>query len=226
MHAVRLVHEFDAAPDERAMLLLDVLYAKIEKRAGVILLGILGRRQHEPHRADLEERQRRRRLEQERQAEGVAVKADGAFDVVDDVGDLGELHAAIHLLRRLRVEDKAMGLTAPRASVLSVLVFRGPVTMSALAEAEQVRPPTITRLVDGLERRGLVRRVGDRDDGRVQLVEATAAGKRLLQKGRARRVARLARGVASLSADDQRVLARAADLMEQALLVTFEPLAP
>ncbi len=119
-----------------------------------------------------------------------------------------------------------MGLTAPRASVLSVLVFRGPVTMSALAEAEQVRPPTITRLVDGLERRGLVRRVGDRDDGRVQLVEATAAGKRLLQKGRARRVARLARGVASLSADDQRVLARAADLMEQALLVTFEPLAP
>ncbi|PYP41304.1 MAG: MarR family transcriptional regulator [Gemmatimonadetes bacterium] len=134
--------------------------------------------------------------------------------------------AAIHLLRRLRVEDKAMGLTAPRASVLSVLVFRGPVTMSALAEAEQVRPPTITRLVDGLERRGLVRRVGDRDDGRVQLVEATAAGKRLLQKGRARRVERLARGVARLSTDDQRVLARAADLMEKALLVTFDGLAP
>src|SRR5262249_54228590 len=83
--------------------------------------------------------------------------------------------AAIHLLRRLRVEDKAMGLSAPRASVLSVLVFRGPVTMSALAEAEQVRPPTITRLVDGLERRGLVRRVSDAGDGRVQLVEATAA---------------------------------------------------
>ncbi len=119
-----------------------------------------------------------------------------------------------------------MGLTAPRASVLSVLVFRGPVTMSALAEAEQVRPPTITRLVDGLERRGLVRRVGDRDDGRVQLVEATPAGKRLLQKGRARRVERFARGVARLSTDDQRVLARAADLMEKALLVTFDGLAP
>src|SRR5207249_3795802 len=57
VHAVRLVHELDAALRERAMLLLDVLYAKIEKRAGVILLGILGRRQHEPHRADLEERQ-------------------------------------------------------------------------------------------------------------------------------------------------------------------------
>jgi len=129
--------------------------------------------------------------------------------------------AAIHLLRRLRVEDKAMGLTPPRASALSVLVFRGPVTMSQLAEAEQVRRPTITRLVDGLERRGLVRRVTDPADGRVQLVEATAAGKRLLQKGRARRVERLMQGVAQLSEEAQEVLARAADLMEQALLVSF-----
>ena len=129
--------------------------------------------------------------------------------------------AAIHLLRRLRVEDKAMGLTAPRASVLSVLVFRGPVTMSALAEAEQVRRPTITRLIDGLERRGLVRRVSDPTDGRVQLVEATAAGKRLLQRGRARRVERLRQGVTQLSVDDQRVLDRAADLMERSLLVSF-----
>ena len=122
--------------------------------------------------------------------------------------------AAIHLLRRLRTEDKAMGLTAPRASVLSVLVFRGPVTMSALAEAEQVRRPTITRLIDGLERRGLVRRVSHAEDGRVQLVEATAAGKRLLHKGRARRVDRLASAIAHLPGDDQQVLARAAELME------------
>jgi DNA-binding MarR family transcriptional regulator len=122
--------------------------------------------------------------------------------------------AAIHLLRRLRVEDKAMGLSAPRASALSVLVFRGPVTMSALAEAEQVRRPTITRLVDSLERRGLVRRVSDAEDGRVQLVEATAAGKRLLQKGRARRVERLMTGIARLRLEDQQLLKRAAELME------------
>ena len=123
--------------------------------------------------------------------------------------------AAIHLLRRLRVEDKAIGLSGPRASALSVIVFRGPVTMSALAEAEEVRPPTITRLVAGLERRGLVRRVSDSRDGRVQLVEATAAGRRLLNKGRARRVARLAEGLAQLSKDDQHLLARAAELMDR-----------
>src|SRR6266699_1471255 len=122
--------------------------------------------------------------------------------------------AAIHLLRRLRVEDKALGLSGPRASALSVIVFRGPITMGALAEAEQVRRPTITRLVDGLERRGLVRRVSHAGDGRVQLVEAAAAGRRLLQKGRARRVERLMGGIVQLAGEDQRVLARAAELME------------
>jgi DNA-binding MarR family transcriptional regulator len=129
--------------------------------------------------------------------------------------------AAIHLLRRLRVEDKVMGLSAPRASALSVIVFRGPLTMSMLAAAEQVQRPTMTRLVDGLERLGLVRRTTHEEDGRVQLVEATAAGKRLLQKGRSQRVERLAQAVAQLPAEDQRVLLRAADLMERSLLVSF-----
>ena len=123
--------------------------------------------------------------------------------------------AALHLLRRLRVEDKAMGLSAPRASALSVIVFRGPVTMRVLAAAEPVRPPTITRLVDGLEQRGLVRRVSHAEDGRVQLVEATAAGRRLLNKGRARRVDRLVLGISRLSAGDQQALARAAELIER-----------
>jgi DNA-binding MarR family transcriptional regulator len=122
--------------------------------------------------------------------------------------------AAIHLLRRLRVEDKAIGLTGPRASALSVIVFRGRIAMGALAEAEQVRAPTITRLVTSLEKAGLVRRVGDRADGRVQLVEGTPAGRRLLNKGRARRVKRLMGGIAHLGVEDQRVLARAAELME------------
>jgi DNA-binding MarR family transcriptional regulator len=132
---------------------------------------------------------------------------------VRDIAD--RLHsAAIHLLRRLRVEDRAIGLTGPRASALSVIVFRGPIAMGALAEAEQVRAPTITRLVTSLETAGLVRRSSDRDDGRVQLVEATAAGRRLLNKGRARRVERLRSGIAHLAGEDQRVLARAAELME------------
>ena len=119
------------------------------------------------------------------------------------------------MLRRLRAEDRATGLSGPRASALSVIVFRGPLPLGALAEAEQVRPPTITRLVAGLERAGLVRRLRDPEDGRVQLVEATVAGKKLLQLGKRRRVERLARGVEALSMADRAVLERAAGLIAE-----------
>lgn len=126
-----------------------------------------------------------------------------------------QLHsAAIHLLRRLRTEDDATGLSAPRLSALSVIVFAGPITMGALATAEQVRPPTISRLVKELERDGLVTRVKDRSDDRVQLARATAKGKRLLQEGRRRRVARLAEDLARLSGRDRATLKRAAALLE------------
>src|SRR5687767_15625553 len=81
--------------------------------------------------------------------------------------------AAIHLLRRLRREDDASGLGAPRLSALSVIVFGGPVTIGGLAAAEQVRVPTMSRLVDSLESQGLVRRVPDESDRRVVRVEAT-----------------------------------------------------
>src|SRR3954468_14349028 len=84
--------------------------------------------------------------------------------------------AAIHLLRRLRTEDTASGLTAPRLSALSVIVFGGPLTLGALAAAEQVRPPTMTRLVAALEQAGLVARELDPDDRRHVLLRATAEG--------------------------------------------------
>lgn len=67
-------------------------------------------------------------------------------------------------------EDGASGLTAPRLSALSVVVFRGPLTLGALAAAEQVRPPTMTRLVAALEADGLVAREPDPRDGRGTLV--------------------------------------------------------
>lgn len=121
--------------------------------------------------------------------------------------------AAIRLLRRLRTADAETGLSAPRLSALSVVVFRGPLTLSALAEAEQVRPPTITRLVQHLERDGLVERLADPVDGRVTRVRATAAGRRMLTAGRKRRVARLAADLARLSPGDRRTLARAVEVL-------------
>jgi DNA-binding MarR family transcriptional regulator len=125
--------------------------------------------------------------------------------------------AAIHLLRRLRLEDAAAGLTAPRLSALSVIVFRGPLTLSHLAAAEQVRPPTITRLIQELERDGLVERLPDPDDRRITRVRATPRGRQLLNQGRARRVERLARDVEGLSAGDRTLLGRAVEVLEELL---------
>src|ERR1700752_418853 len=95
--------------------------------------------------------------------------------------------AAIHLLRKLRREDAASGLNAPRLSALSVVVFAGPLTLGDLAAAEQVRPPTMTRIVDALVAQGLMRKKKNTQDVRSTLIHATAAGKRLLLQGRERR---------------------------------------
>src|SRR5215210_6677108 len=80
--------------------------------------------------------------------------------------------AAIHLLRRLRREDDASGLPAAQLSAMSVIVFGGPITLGALANAEQVRPPTITKLIAALEEQGLVERETDPEDRRVVRVKA------------------------------------------------------
>src|SRR3954464_15664233 len=89
--------------------------------------------------------------------------------------------AAIHLLRRVRREDDASGLPAPQLSALSVIVFNGPISLGALAHAEQVRPPTITRVIAALETAGLVVREAAPGDRRVTLIKATPRGVRLLQ---------------------------------------------
>lgn len=128
------------------------------------------------------------------------------------------LHStAIQLLRRVRVEDASSGLTPPRLSALSVIVFGGPLTLGELATAEQVRPPTITRLVRDLESAGLVRVLPDAADRRVRRVEATPEGRRVLHEGRTRRVRRLAAELEALPAADLDVVARAVALLEELL---------
>lgn len=127
-----------------------------------------------------------------------------------------QLHsAAIHLLRRLRVEDAASGLSAPRLSALSVIVFAGPVTLGDLAKAEQVRAPTMSRLVAGLVKSGLVEAERDPEDRRIQRIVATAKGRSLLEAGRARRVRRLTKDLERLGLDEFATLARAVGTIER-----------
>ena len=124
--------------------------------------------------------------------------------------------AAIHLLRRLRVRDRESGVGPAQLSALSVLVFGGPRSLGELADAEQVRPPTMSRIVAGLESAGLVRRHATEDGRRVRL-EASAKGTKILQEGRERRVESLAKAVSSLSEEEQQKLGALTDLLQQVI---------
>lgn len=133
---------------------------------------------------------------------------------VEAVAD--RLHsAALHLLRRLRTEDDALGVSPPRLSALSVVVAAGPIGIGALAATEGVAAPTMTRLIDGLQRDGLVRRRPDPNDARGVLVEATAAGRRILTKGRQQRVRTLIDGLTGLTNEELAVIGRGAELIER-----------
>jgi DNA-binding MarR family transcriptional regulator len=139
--------------------------------------------------------------------------ASPAGDASERLADA--LHsAAIHLLRRLRREDAATGLSPARLSALSVVVFGGPIRISDLARAEQVRTPTMTPIVAALERDGLIVRDADPGDARAAILRATARGRTLMAQGRARRVAALARALRRLPAGDREVLRHAAVLLQ------------
>jgi Transcriptional regulators len=134
---------------------------------------------------------------------------------IPDVAD--RVHSfAIHLLRRLRRHDDAANLPAPQLSALSVLVFGGrALTLGELAAAEQVRPPTVTRLVAALEASHLVARTQDPTDARVTRISATPKGERLLHEGRLRRVAALAEAMRKLSARERAVILEALPILER-----------
>ncbi len=120
-------------------------------------------------------------------------------------------------MRYVRREDPVTGVPPAQLSALSVLVFGGPRTLGELAAAEQVRPPTMTRIVQALEDDGLVRRERDPGDGRIHRLSATAKGRRVMQRARERRIANLAALLRRLPPADVARVQQAAELVERAL---------
>ncbi len=125
--------------------------------------------------------------------------------------------AAIHLLRHARRQDVLARQGPARLSALSVLVFGGPMALGQLAAAEQVKPPTMSRIVVGLKRSGLAQIETDAKDARRIRVTATAKGERLLQRARVRRIQLLAETLSGLKDPEMETLLEAADLMERAV---------
>jgi DNA-binding MarR family transcriptional regulator len=127
------------------------------------------------------------------------------------------LHSsAIHLLRRLRRTDPLTGVSAAQLSALSVLMG-GPRTLGELAAAEQVQPPTMSRLVREMEQARLVTRTRDAHDARVVWVQWTAEGQSVLLKGRELRVQRLQEQIRSLPVAERKTLSEALGIVERLL---------
>jgi DNA-binding MarR family transcriptional regulator len=138
--------------------------------------------------------------------------------MADEFAVADRLHSvAIHLLRRVRRVDEATGLTAAKLSALSVVVFGGPISLRALAAAEQVRPPSMTRTVRELEADGLIARGSDESDRRVTRICATPKGKRLLLQGRGARIGLLAEWLRGLDRVELGVLEQASTILERVL---------
>ncbi len=132
--------------------------------------------------------------------------------------DLAErLHStAIRLLRLVRVQDTATGIAPARLSALSVIVFGGPVSLRDLARAEQVRPPTMSRIVSALEAEGLARRRVNQQDRRAVLIETTEKGVAMLKQGRKRRVKFLAACLSQLANSELSDIERAVQAIQKA----------
>ena len=122
--------------------------------------------------------------------------------------------AVTRLARRLRQEAEA-GVTPSMLSALSSAERQGSLTMRDLCHAEQVQPPTMTRIVAALVEAGLVVREQDPADGRVAWVTVTTEGRRLLERSRRRKEAYLAKSLRSLEPEELRTLEAAAQILER-----------
>ena len=124
--------------------------------------------------------------------------------------------AVMRLARRLRQRADA-GVTPSMLSALATIGRLGPITMSDLAAAEQVQPPSLSAIVGRLEQEELVLRETDPADGRVARVRLSPAGRRLIERSRSRKTAYLARRLAVLSDEEREVLRRALPVIERLL---------
>src|SRR5947207_2508093 len=113
--------------------------------------------------------------------------------------------------------SKAMGISPARASALSVLVFGGARSLTELAAAEQVTSATMSKLVTAMEGEGLVRRYPDVNDARSIRIEATAKGRRILERGRTRRLDLLEQLLGGASDAEIAAVGTAASVVERAV---------
>ena len=128
----------------------------------------------------------------------------------------GELRVAIgRSARRIRAERGEADLSESQFGVLAALTAAGPMTPTALADREHVRPPSMTRTVNSLVELGLVVKTGHPTDGRQVTVALSPAGEEEVRETRRRRDAWLTRRLATLTTEERAVLVRAIELLSR-----------
>jgi DNA-binding MarR family transcriptional regulator len=130
---------------------------------------------------------------------------------IPDAETIAALRSAVLVLaRRLRRQRADDDLSATEVAVLGRIYRDGASTPGALARAEHVQPPSMTRIIERLEQREYLRRDPDPSDGRQVLVSGTARGQKFIEDSRALRTRWLATQIDKLDVEDRAALAAAA----------------
>lgn len=124
-------------------------------------------------------------------------------------------NAVMRLARRLRNERQEDHLTPSQIAVLATLLQEGPLTLASLAAIEHVQPPSMTRIVTVLEQGGWVEKHPNPQDRRQLLVQLTQSAEAWIRRDRQDGDNWLAAHIATLTADEQEVLARATQIMNK-----------
>jgi DNA-binding MarR family transcriptional regulator len=125
--------------------------------------------------------------------------------------------AAARMLRMARRDPGADPVSPPRLAVLSILRLRGPMSLTDLAAAQEVKAPTMSRIVEGLVKDGLATREADPANRRKVRIAATEEGRRRFEAGRDGQVRALRERLRRLADSEQRALARGVEVLERAL---------
>jgi DNA-binding MarR family transcriptional regulator len=134
---------------------------------------------------------------------------------MDDDGVIRLRRVISKLARQLNASSTGEGLTPTQASVLGLIVARGPLSLGELAELEGLNPTMLSRVVSKLHTMSLIDRIPDPADLRSASVAATSAGTQADERVKAQRSAAVSSCMDQLAPDQQTALAGALTALEE-----------
>lgn len=134
---------------------------------------------------------------------------------MDDDGAIRLRRVITTLARQLNSSSTGAGLTPSQASVLGLIVARGPLTLGELAELEGLNPTMLSRVISRLHAMGLIDRIPDPDDLRSASVVSTGSGQEVDQQIKARRATAVSEWMDQLPAKHAKAITGALPALEE-----------